>query len=719
TPPPRPLPDDAFRAFSKPVRTASRRGDEPTSREYTPSPPERVPPAAGLNESPAAPGCCPPQAAACAADAVTIATLDAPPHVAPGSAAGGGAGVASLSRTCTSTTPAPDICSHAQIAPATAARSTVAARVQPLQAEPVAVHSPRPPATAAPSTLEPDVQHAHAEVVPVHTGVQPGGSPEEQLSGESSTTSSTHAPETQPDLQSRHDRRHSAQVSPRPVLSQHVLPAEAHPCVAAVQGQVSLVAESPSQSVEWERWDAAWPRSGTLPLGAPRDDWDHATLDAKIATRASGDTREPLGVEEVLARQQYMAIAGDAWPSPGGLPAEPSRLDEESVDARSPIDRASYDGDSSFEVPVDGRGKDAEILRRALIACDFVDGRYVSSSRASSPPCTSPGVRSVRSSSVSSAATDPLDLSIDEDSGLSEYEDVLDAAKRDLAARPRQTLFQPNEEWWPTIFVWHGRGDVAAFGLDTRRDNSQGGLAMVDILRDVPMEYDRREQIATLRASAAPRGRRAAPQHSSSARATARTNPPAPTSAPTSSAPSQPPRVAPDRSEPASSSEPSGGRVSRHQADDLDRARSQQMTAQAAVQQAQTRTFYLKWWHKNDEPAKYIQVTAPNWPLFHPKESEHLVNRFKVDTEFFEVFDWVSDTWVSCWKDSPSQRVDVRPPQIMHYRSEGVTHAPDMPGSETRGVKRAHDQIDYGAVPEWLSLPRTPVNRRTASSAFG
>ncbi|TFK77925.1 hypothetical protein K466DRAFT_607527 [Polyporus arcularius HHB13444] len=448
TPPPRPLPDDAFRAFSKPVRTTSPR--EPTSREYTPSPPERVrsgthvssghtqvPPAAGLDESPAAPGCCPPQAAACAADAVTIATLDAPPHVAPASAAGGGAGVASLSRTCTSTTPAPDICSHAQIPPATAARSTVAARVQPPQAEPVAVHSPRPPATAVPSTLEPDVQHAHAEVVPVHTGVQPGGGPEEQLSGESSTTSSTHAPETQPDVQSRHDRRDSAQVSPRPVLSQHVLPAEAHPCVAAVQEEVSLVAESPSQSVEWERWDAAWPRSGTLPLGAPRDDWDHATLDAKIATRASEDTREPLGVEEVLARQQYMAIAGDAWPSPGGLPAEPSRLDEESVDARSPIDRASYDGDSSFEVPVDGPGKDTEILRRALIACDFVDGRYVSSSRASSPPCTSPGVRSVRSSSVSSVATDPLDLSIDEDSGLSEYEDVLDAAKRDLVPTGR------------------------------------------------------------------------------------------------------------------------------------------------------------------------------------------------------------------------------------------------------------------------------------------
>ncbi len=41
----------------------------------------------------------------------------------------------------------------------------------------------------------------------------------------------------------------------------------------------------------------------------------------------------------------------------------------------------------------------------------------------------------MRSSSVSSAATDPLDLSIDEDSGLSEYEDVLDAAKRDLVSQ--------------------------------------------------------------------------------------------------------------------------------------------------------------------------------------------------------------------------------------------------------------------------------------------
>ncbi len=130
---------------------------------------------------------------------------------------------------------------------------------------------------------------------------------------------------------------------------------------------------------------------------------------------------------------------------------------------------------------------------------------------------------------------------------------------------------------------------------------------------------------------AAPRGRRVAPQHSSSARATARTNPPAPTSAPTSSAPSQPPRVAPDRSEPASSSEPSGGRVSRRksqfgisispnydlcldQADDLDRARTQQMTAQAAVQQAQTRTFYLKWWHKVSRAANYVALSLTSSP---------------------------------------------------------------------------------------------------------
>ncbi len=137
---------------------------------------------------------------------------------------------------------------------------------------------------------------------------------------------------------------------------------------------------------------------------------------------------------------------------------------------------------------------------------------------------------------------------------------------------------------------------------------------------------DTRNGSPVTQASSATRGRRAASQPSRSARAAARTNAPAPTSTPTPPTLSQPPRVAPDRSEPASSSEPSGGHVSRRksqfgisispnydlcldQADDLDRARSQQMTAHAAVQQAQTRTFYLKWWHKVSTAGKYLALS--------------------------------------------------------------------------------------------------------------
>ncbi|TFK82514.1 hypothetical protein K466DRAFT_568379 [Polyporus arcularius HHB13444] len=138
----------------------------------------------------------------------------------------------------------------------------------------------------------------------------------------------------------------------------------------------------------------------------------------------------------------------------------------------------------------------------------------------------------------------------------------------------------------------------------------------------------------------------------------------------------------------------------------------------AVAQEAQTRTFYLYWWHENDEPAKYIEVIAPNWPYFHPKESEHLVNRFKVDQAFFEAFDRVSNTWVSCWKDSPARRVDVHPPQTVHYRSDGVTRGPGMPGSDTRGLKRGLDVLEHGNGEDrqW-SVPPSSAYATPSSSA--
>ncbi|TFK82749.1 hypothetical protein K466DRAFT_568241 [Polyporus arcularius HHB13444] len=181
------------------------------------------------------------------------------------------------------------------------------------------------------------------------------------------------------------------------------------------------------------------------------------------------------------------------------------------------------------------------------------------------------------------------------------------------------------------------------------------------------------------------------------------------------------PRLAPDRVQHQggmADAATTSGHISRHQVEEFEEARRMQKSRHTVAQEVQTRTFYLYWWHQNDEPAKYIQVTAPNWPLFHPKESEHLVTRFKIDQEFFEAFDPPTSTWVSCWKDSPARRVDLRAPQSVHYRSEGVTRAPGMPGSDPRGVKRVYDALELGESPESPSLPRTPVNKRISTAGL-
>ncbi len=266
----------------------------------------------------------------------------------------------------------------------------------------------QPLATAAPPCVQADVQRAPVEVGAEHRAdvlIQPPGGRPGSVLGEPSTASSSHPPDDAANHPSARDPPPGERVRPGHVSgdpsaasssrapddaanhssacqlppgervspqSQQISPAQAHTSLAAFQEPAASVAESPRRSVEWDRSDAGWPRRGSPPLGAPRDDWDYETLQAKIATRASERTPEPLSVEEVLVRQQYMAIAGDAWPSPGGLPAESSRGHEDSVDAQSSIEHASYDGDSAFEVPVDGQGKDAEILRRALVACNFV-----------------------------------------------------------------------------------------------------------------------------------------------------------------------------------------------------------------------------------------------------------------------------------------------------------------------------------------------------------
>ncbi|KAI0712792.1 hypothetical protein C8T65DRAFT_829186 [Cerioporus squamosus] len=58
-------------------------------------------------------------------------------------------------------------------------------------------------------------------------------------------------------------------------------------------------------------------------------------------------------------------------------------------------------------------------------------------------------------------------------------------------------LFDPEEDWWPTLLVWHGRGDVAALGLDARGSSIDTHSFALDLLRSIPMVYDCQQRIVT------------------------------------------------------------------------------------------------------------------------------------------------------------------------------------------------------------------------------
>ncbi|TFK82515.1 hypothetical protein K466DRAFT_603611 [Polyporus arcularius HHB13444] len=214
---------------------------------------------------------------------------------------------------------------------------------------------------------------------------------------------------------------------------------------ASHDGQLST-ARRPSHcersDISWQSSDYGWPR-GSPPLGAPREDCDSLPEPVEDApSEASGQMIGETAEEDRKFREMYMAIAGDACYIPGGLQSlPPSPRGRRSASRESSISRASYDADSSFGIPVEGRGPAADILRQALEACGFVDSRYVSSDRSSSPPSTPLRWRTPDREMPESADSHVDDLTIHENSDLRLYNRYLDAVKADSGSpEPRGSV---------------------------------------------------------------------------------------------------------------------------------------------------------------------------------------------------------------------------------------------------------------------------------------
>ncbi|KAI0740574.1 hypothetical protein C8Q76DRAFT_689393 [Earliella scabrosa] len=110
------------------------------------------------------------------------------------------------------------------------------------------------------------------------------------------------------------------------------------------------------------------------------------------------------------------------------------------------------------------------------------------------------------------------------------------------------------------------------------------------------------------------------------------------------------------------------------------RAERQVRAEQAAADEAKRVVVY---WHEKDgAPARLVPVDiAPNrWPMFHPKDSPHLVAKYKVDTIDWQSFDWKLNRWVDGSSETGARSVLTA--GELHYRPDGVTDGPDMPDCE-------------------------------------
>lgn len=83
---------------------------------------------------------------------------------------------------------------------------------------------------------------------------------------------------------------------------------------------------------------------------------------------------------------------------------------------------------------------------------------------------------------------------------------------------------------------------------------------------------------------------------------------------------------------------------------------------------------------QSGKPPREIRVHVPQDPWFHPRDSPHLVNRFKLQEDtYFEFYDWRKNKWLEGGFHSVPVHVDLS--GELHYRSQGVTWSTDMPGS--------------------------------------
>ncbi len=106
---------------------------------------------------------------------------------------------------------------------------------------------------------------------------------------------------------------------------------------------------------------------------------------------------------------------------------------------------------------------------------------------------------------------------------------------------------------------------------------------------------------------------------------------------------------------------------------------------------------------QDNSPRRVYEIAAPLYPKFHPRDSPELVKLYHVDTDSFEFWHKERWDWVNVAPDGP--RRDVSKIADLHYRTTGVTAAPEMP------CRRVRDRAD--SSPE--ECEPAPNRRRTDS----
>ncbi len=122
---------------------------------------------------------------------------------------------------------------------------------------------------------------------------------------------------------------------------------------------------------------------------------------------------------------------------------------------------------------------------------------------------------------------------------------------------------------------------------------------------------------------------------------------------------------------------------------------------------------------KNGLAPRTVKVHVLNPPFFHPRDSTHLVARFNLKAGvFFEYFDWPKLRWSDGSWDSVALNISavLNGTQELHYRTDGVTYGPGMPGDPpTRKRAAASTENQYGSDVVLLSGPATLTGSTSGS----